>query len=74
MENSLYAWFDTEYSSLDLEKAVILQVALLITDSNLERVLPAERDVRLTVKLPEGAPPISLDWQGSSRPGLSVRS
>lgn len=54
MENSLYAWFDTEYSSLELEKAVILQVALLITDSDLKRVLPAERDVHLTVKLPEG--------------------
>jgi len=55
MVNGLYAWFDTEYSSLDLEEAVILQVALLITDSALERVLPAERDLRLTVKLPEGA-------------------
>lgn len=52
MESLLYAWFDTEYSSLDLENAAILQVALIITDNSLKRVLPAERDVCLAVHLP----------------------
>lgn len=54
MEKTLYAWFDTEYSTLDLEAAVILQVALIITDASLRRVLPTEDDVQLVVRLPEG--------------------
>lgn len=51
MEKGLYAWFDTEYSSLDLEHAAILQVALIITDNSLKRVLPIEKDVCLAVRL-----------------------
>lgn len=55
MSNSgLYAWFDTEYSSLDLDTAVLLQAALIITDGSLKRVLPVEDDVRLVVRLAEG--------------------
>lgn len=54
MEKCLYAWFDTEYSNLDLESAVLLQVALIITDDTLRRVLPMESDVRLSVRLPVG--------------------
>ena len=49
-----YVWFDTEYSSLELETAVLLQVAALITDTSLRRVLPQEHDVRLVIRLPEG--------------------
>jgi oligoribonuclease len=48
-------WFDTEYSGLHLEDAYLLQVAALITDRALKRVMPAERDIRLTVRLPAGA-------------------
>lgn len=54
MEKVLFAWFDTEYSSLDLENAMLLQVALIITDGSLKRVLSAENDVNLAVRLPEG--------------------
>lgn len=54
MKNVLYAWFDTEYSNLDLDTAVLLQVALIVTDPSLKRVLPVEEDVRLVVRLPEG--------------------
>lgn len=50
-----YVWFDTEYSALELEKARLLQVAAMITDTSLKRVLPAEQDVRLVIRLPEGA-------------------
>jgi oligoribonuclease (3'-5' exoribonuclease) len=54
MTNSLYVWFDTEYSNLELETAVLLQVAAIITDTSLRRVLPRERDVSLTIRLPHG--------------------
>lgn len=45
-------WFDTEYSGLDLEGASLLQVAALITDRSLKRVLSAEQDIQLTIHLP----------------------
>jgi oligoribonuclease len=48
-------WFDTEYSGLDLEGAHLLQVAALITDRSLHRVLPAEQDIRLAIHLPAEA-------------------
>jgi len=50
-----FIWFDTEYSSLELEEAHLLQVAALITDRSLQRVAPVETDVRLTVHLPSEA-------------------
>jgi len=52
--DKFYVWFDTEYSTLELESALLLQVAALITDTSLRRVLPPEQDVRLTIRLPEG--------------------
>lgn len=53
-EHRFYVWFDTEYSSLDMESAWLLQIAALITDTSLRRVLPPEHDLRLTIRLPEG--------------------
>ncbi len=50
---ALYVWFDTEYSTLDLEEACLLQVAALITNTRLERVLPQDRDIRLVIRLAE---------------------
>ena len=49
-----YVWFDTEYSSLEVEAAVLLQVAALVTDTSLRRVLPQDRDIRLIIRPPEG--------------------
>lgn len=53
-KTALYIWFDTEYSTLELDRARLLQVAALITDASLRRVLPPERDVRLPIRLREG--------------------
>ncbi|MBA4392978.1 MAG: hypothetical protein C0407_05450, partial [Desulfobacca sp.] len=53
-DDTYYVWFDTEYSDLDLETAQVLQVAVLITDTALQRVLPPEEDVRLAIRLGEG--------------------
>lgn len=52
--DQFYVWFDTEYSTLELETALLLQVAALVTDTSLKRVLSPEQDVRLTIRVPAG--------------------
>lgn len=52
--STAYVWFDTEYSTLDLESAVLLQVACVVTDADLNRLFPVEQDVRFHVRLPVG--------------------
>lgn len=63
-----YVWFDAEYSSLELETAYLLQVAALITDTSLRRVLPRENDVRITIRLPDGITP--SPWVEQNLPDL----
>lgn len=53
-KSTAYLWFDTEYTGLDLEKASLLQVALVITDADLKRLTPPGEDINLFVKLPRG--------------------
>ncbi len=55
-----YLWFDAEFTGLDVEHASLLQVALLITDSKIERLTPAARDANLYIRL-EPDVPVS-DW------------
>lgn len=50
---SYYIWFDTEYSTLELESALLLQVSALVTDTDLKRCSTPDQDVRLTIRLPE---------------------
>jgi len=45
-----YLWIDAEFSSLELESAEILQIALMATDANLRRLAPAAKDVNLFIK------------------------
>jgi len=52
--STAYLWFDTEYSSLELGKARLLQVALVITDSRLKRIAPVSEDINLFIQLPTG--------------------
>jgi len=49
---NFYLWFDTEYSTVDLDRARLLQAALIVTDSRLRRVHPPEDDVNLYLKFP----------------------
>lgn len=44
-----YLWYDLEFTSLDLDRAGLLQVALVITDADLNRLAPPERDLNLHV-------------------------
>ena len=53
--STAYVWFDTEYSSLEIESAVLLQVAMRITDADLQPLDPLRRDTNVFVKLPDGA-------------------
>lgn len=53
-QSTAYVWFDTEYSSLDLEKAALLQVAMRITDAELQPLDPLRRDTNVFVRLPDG--------------------
>ncbi|MGD0229105.1 MAG: hypothetical protein ABSC19_01950 [Syntrophorhabdales bacterium] len=68
MKDSIYVWFDTEYSQIELEAAVLLQVAAVITDTSLRRVVPKEQDVRLAIRLPQGA--VVSAWVERNLPGL----
>jgi oligoribonuclease len=52
-----YLWFDTEFSSLDFERASLLQVALVMTDVHLQRRAGPEDDLNLHVRPdPDGEP------------------
>ncbi len=44
-----YCWFDTEFTSLQLERSVLMQVALLMTDRSLQ---PLGEPVNLILRLP----------------------
>ncbi len=47
-------WFDTEYSTLELEQAHLLQVAMIITDAEGHRIASPEQDLVTAVRLPLG--------------------
>jgi oligoribonuclease len=46
-----YLWFDTEFTSLDLDAAHLLQVSMVVTDPDLQRMVPADRDLNLYVQV-----------------------
>lgn len=52
--SAAYVWFDTEFSTLELDSAALLQVAAVVTDVSLERIFPVEDDLRFNIRLPEG--------------------
>ncbi|NCC53628.1 MAG: hypothetical protein EOM20_20795, partial [Spartobacteria bacterium] len=49
----VFLWFDSEFTSLELETAHLLQVAMLATDGGLRRTTPAEADINVFVRLPD---------------------
>ena len=48
-------WFDTEYSTLDLEQAHLLQVAMVVTDMQGRRIATPDKDLVTPVQLPPTA-------------------
>ena len=55
-ERRLYCWFDTEYTTLELERARLLEVALIVTDDDLLPVAGASKEI----------PESLLRWDGFS--------
>ena len=53
-KSSGYVWFDAEFTSLELDNARLLQVAVIITDTELNRIHPQEADLNLCIRLEEG--------------------
>ncbi|MEE9367623.1 MAG: exonuclease domain-containing protein [Pontiella sp.] len=53
-KSKAYAWFDAEFTSLDLDNARLLQVAVIITDTELNRITSPAADLNLCIKLEEG--------------------
>lgn len=70
-ESTAYLWFDTEYSSLDLGKAGLLQVALVITDVHLRRLGPVSDDLNLFIRVSPDAP--MSPWIQENMPDLINR-
>ena len=48
-----YVWFDAEFSSLELDNAVLLQVAAMVTDSHLELLSNHTTSIEIAIKLDE---------------------
>ena len=51
--STAYVWFDTEFTSLDLDEAQLLQVSVMLTDKDLKRLTPPEEDINIYIRLPE---------------------
>ncbi len=70
-QSCIYVWFDTEFSSLTLESALLLQVSAVITDHTLQRRLPASEDFNAIVRLPDD---VTCDpWVNQNLPDLVQR-
>ncbi len=50
----LYCWFDTEYTTLELERARLLEVALIVTDETLVPIRANPKDVPESVLKRDG--------------------
>lgn len=54
--STAYVWFDTEFTSLELDEARLLQVAVMLTDKDLKRITPPEEDLNLYIQVDESVP------------------
>lgn len=66
--STAYVWFDTEFSSLELDEARLLQVAVMLTDKDLKRITPPEEDLNFYVRLPDGI--LLSPWVEKNLPDL----
>lgn len=66
-----YCWFDLEFTDLDPDKAALLQVALLITDVDLQPLEPEAKGLNIIVRLPEEASVSS--WVQENLASLLIR-
>jgi oligoribonuclease len=66
--STAYVWFDTEFTSLELDEARLLQVAVMLTDKDLRRITPPGEDINFYIRLPENAR--LSPWVKKNIPGL----
>jgi oligoribonuclease len=55
-QSSFLVWFDTEYTTLNLDQARLLQVAMVITDMQGRRIAPPDQDFVTPVQIPPDFP------------------
>lgn len=55
-QGSFLVWFDTEYTTLELGHARLLQVAMVVTDMQGRRIAPPEQDLVTPVRIPADYP------------------
>ena len=70
-KTSAYVWFDAEFTSLELDQARLLQVAVILTDIHLRRIHPPEADLNLCIRLEEGES--VSPWVAENLPDLVKR-
>jgi len=70
-KTSAYVWFDAEFTSLELDQARLLQVAVILTDTHLRRLHPPEADLNLCIRLEEGES--VSPWVAENLPSLVER-
>ncbi len=46
-----YLWLDTEFTSLELDQAELLQVAIVATDAQLNRVSSSDQDLNIHIRI-----------------------
>jgi oligoribonuclease len=66
--STAYVWFDTEFTSLELDEAQLLQVAVMLTDKNLKRITPPEEDLCFHIRLSDTVP--LSPWVAKNLPEL----
>lgn len=55
-QRSNLVWFDTEYTTLELEQARLIQVAMVVTDMDGRRLAPPDMDLVTAVRIPADYP------------------
>lgn len=66
--STAYVWFDTEFTSLELDEAQLLQVSVMLTDKDLRRITPPEEDINVYIQVDERVP-LSV-WVQKNLPDL----
>ncbi|MCF7847345.1 MAG: 3'-5' exonuclease, partial [Kiritimatiellales bacterium] len=67
-KSGAYVWFDAEFTSLELDQARLLQVAAILTDTDLRRITAPEEDINLFIRLDENEP--VSPWVAENLPEL----
>ena len=67
-KTAYYLWFDTEYTTLDLDAAQLLQVSMIATDAKLQRLRPVSADINFYIHLEDGQ--YVQPWVQDNLPGV----